>query len=75
MGEIRINLANPQELLEIPGLEPAMVDAILHHRAEHGPIRDAIELAKILGATLSAAALASIDFAPAAESATESAGG
>ena len=76
MAQIRINLVNPHELLEIPGIDAPKVRAILDHRVEHGPIQDARELAMILGVDgVSDAALARIDFAPAEESATESAGG
>ena len=76
MGKTRINLANPQELLEIPGLDGVQIGAILRHRVEHGPITDPSELTKLLGpGCLTRATLAHIDFAPAGESATESAGG
>jgi DNA uptake protein ComE-like DNA-binding protein len=36
---VRINLANAQELLELPGLGRAQVEAIVRFRAEHGPSR------------------------------------
>ena len=49
MGKTRITLANPQELLEIPGLHQAEGDTIVRHRAAHGPIGDAAELREILG--------------------------
>ncbi|PYN61577.1 MAG: hypothetical protein DMD90_22760, partial [Candidatus Rokuibacteriota bacterium] len=49
MDKTRINLANPQELLELPGLHEAAGDAIVRHRGQHGPIGDAIELTQILG--------------------------
>jgi competence protein ComEA len=45
--KVRINLANAEELLELPGLGPAQAAAIVRHRADHGPIRDAAELATI----------------------------
>ena len=45
---VRVNLANAQELLELPGLSPAEVEVIVRFRAEHGPIRDADQLARIL---------------------------
>jgi hypothetical protein len=48
MGETRINLANLQELLELPGVHQAAGDAIVRHRGQHGPIMDAIELTQIL---------------------------
>ena len=49
MHRTRINLANPQELLELPGIRQAEADAIIRHRAQHGPISDAAELMQILG--------------------------
>ena len=45
---VRVNLANAQELLELPGLSPAEVELIVRFRAEHGPIGDADQLARIL---------------------------
>jgi predicted DNA-binding helix-hairpin-helix protein len=50
MHRVRVNLANPAELLELPGIGPEQARAILRHRAEHGPIKDANELAVILHA-------------------------
>jgi DNA uptake protein ComE-like DNA-binding protein len=76
MGRTQINVANPQELLAIPGIDGAKVDTILRDRDEHGPISNSAELAKLLGqGSLTTAALAHIDFAPAGDSAPESAGG
>jgi len=48
MGKVRINLANEQELLELPGLGAAGAAAIVRFRSEHGPIRDAAHLGSIL---------------------------
>lgn len=45
---VRVNLANPAELLELPGIGPEQVRAILTFRAEHGPIKDAGQLTAIL---------------------------
>jgi hypothetical protein len=45
---VRVNLANPAELLELPSIGPEQARAILKFRAEHGPIQDAGQLAKIL---------------------------
>jgi DNA uptake protein ComE-like DNA-binding protein len=42
------NLANARELLELPGLSAAEVEIIVRFRAEHGPIGDADQLARIL---------------------------
>ena len=49
-NKVRINLVNPAELLELPGIGPEQAGAILRFRAEHGPIKDPDDLAKILGA-------------------------
>jgi hypothetical protein len=46
--KVRVNLANAQELLELPGLDPTLVAAIVRFRSEHGPIKDADQLATIL---------------------------
>jgi len=34
---VRVNLANAQELLELPGLSPTEVELIVRFRADHGP--------------------------------------
>ena len=47
--KVRVNLANPLELQELPGVGPRQVEAILKFRAEHGPIQDERQLAAILG--------------------------
>ncbi len=75
MEKTPINLANPQELLEIPGIDRTKADAIVRHRAEHGPIRDALELGGIVGAaTVTDALLSHVDFAPALSTAPEAPG-
>ena len=75
MDKTRINLANPQELLEIPGLDSTTADAILRHRAEHGPIRDAAELAKIVGSpSMTSDLLRHVDFEPAETTSPEAPG-
>jgi hypothetical protein len=75
MDRTRINIANPQELLEIPGVDPTGRDAILRYRAEHGPIRSAAELAQLLGQSQAQPAwTAEVDFAPADETAPEAPG-
>lgn len=72
---VRINLANPMELLELSGLSPQQAMAIIKFRAEHGAIRDAAELARILsGWRLSEADLERLDFDPADSTAPESPG-
>jgi len=47
-NKVRVNLANPAELFELPGVGPEQVRAILAFRAEHGPIQNASQLAEIL---------------------------
>ena len=75
MVKTRINQANPQELLEIPGMDATGRDAIVRHRADHGPIRNADELAKVLGrAAANAAWAGEIDFDPADDTAPEAPG-
>ena len=49
LTKVRVNLANPLELLELPGVGQQEAEAILTFRAEHGPIRDACQLTEILG--------------------------
>ena len=73
--KVRINLANAQELLELPGLGPAQVAAIVRFRSEHGPIKDAHQLATILsGFPLTDALRARADFSPADATAPEAPG-
>jgi DNA uptake protein ComE-like DNA-binding protein len=73
--KVRVNTANPQELLEVPGLRPDEADAIVRFRVEHGPIEDAEQLSRILGGKeLSAAARQQIDFEPANQTAPEAPG-
>ena len=75
MEKIRINLANPKELLELPGLHQAAGDAIVRHRAQHGPISGATELTQILGSqVVTPALLALVDFQPAEATAAEAPG-
>ena len=75
MDKTRINLANAQELLELPGIHQAAGDTIMRHRAEHGPIGGATELTQILGPQIvTPALLAHIDFEPAAATAAEAPG-
>lgn len=75
MYKVRVNLANPLELLEIPGIDSAQADAIVRFRSEHGPIRDAGELAKVLGdSPVPESVLAHVDFNPAEATAPEAPG-
>src|SRR2546426_48461 len=73
--KVRINLASRQELLELPGLGPQQAEAIVKFRAEHGPIKDAQQLATVLGSSPSAGALwEQADFSPADATAPEAPG-
>jgi hypothetical protein len=75
MDMTRINLANPQELLEMPEIHRAAGDAIVRHRGQHGPIGDAIELTQILWPEIvTPASLAHVDFQPAGATAAEAPG-
>jgi DNA uptake protein ComE-like DNA-binding protein len=73
--KIRVNTANPQELLEVPGLRPDEADAIVRFRAEHGPISNADQLSRVLGGKeLSPDVRQRIDFDPANPTAPEAPG-
>lgn len=72
---VRVNVANPMELLELPGIGPAEAKAILRFRAEHGPIRDAAELARILGGRpVTELEAELVDFTPSGDTAPEAPG-
>jgi len=74
-NKVRVNLANPAELLEIPGIGPEQVRAILTYRAEHGPIQDANQLASILGTWPVAETIWDrVEFAPSESTAPEAPG-
>jgi hypothetical protein len=74
-NKVRVNLVNPAELLELPGIGPEQARAILEFRAEHGPICDAGQLAKILRAWPVAEALwERVEFDPAESTAPEAPG-
>jgi len=74
-NKIRVNLANEQELLELPGIGAREAAAIVRFRSEHGPIADAAGLARVLGNRPLAAGLgARADFAPADSTAPEAPG-
>ena len=72
--KVRVNTANPQELLELPGLRPDEAEAIIRYRAEHGPIADAAQLSHVLGGKELGAAAQEIDFDPANQTAPEAPG-
>jgi len=74
-AKVQVNLANPAELLELPGVGPEQVRAILDFRAVHGPILNAAELAAILRAwPVSDAIWDRVDFDPSAGTAPEAPG-
>jgi DNA uptake protein ComE-like DNA-binding protein len=74
-SRVRVNLANAQELLELPGLGPTEVEAIVRFRAEHGPIRDADQLARILsGHPIHEMLKERVDFSPSDTTAPEAPG-
>jgi len=74
-AKVRVNLVNALELLELPGLGPAQADAIIRFRAEHGPIKDAEQLATILqGFRVTDALRERADFSPADSTAPEAPG-
>ena len=73
--KVRVNTANPQELLELPGLRPDEAEAIIRFRVEHGPIADAAQLSRVLGGReLDEAARQQMDFEPANPTAPEAPG-
>jgi competence ComEA-like helix-hairpin-helix protein len=73
-NKIRINTANPQELLEIPGIDKSQADAIVRFRSEHGPIKDASQLSAILGNRSVDSMSSNVDFSPATATAAEAPG-
>lgn len=74
-NKVRINMANPGELCELPGVGREQADTILRFRAEHGPIRDAVQLCRVLGwPALDATVAERVDFAPADTTAPEAPG-
>jgi len=74
-NRVRVNLANPAELLELPGIGPEQAHAIVSFRAEHGPIQDANQLAAILRAWPVADAIwERVEFEPAESTAPEAPG-
>jgi DNA uptake protein ComE-like DNA-binding protein len=73
-NKVRVNLANPAELLELPGIGPEQVRAIITFRAEHGPIQDASQLAKILGTPIAPATWERVEFDPSESTAPEAPG-
>ena len=73
--KVRVNLASEQELLELPGLDPTQVAVIVRFRSEHGPIKDADQLATILrGFPLGETLRERSDFSPSDSTAPEAPG-
>lgn len=72
--KVRINLANEQELMELPGLRAEQAAAIVRHRSEHGPIESAGALARVLGGPVREDVRARVDFSPSADTAPEAPG-
>jgi DNA uptake protein ComE-like DNA-binding protein len=73
-NKIRVNTANPQELLEIQGLDATQADAIVRFRSEHGPIKDAAQLSSILGNRPVESLSSQLDFSPSTDTAAEAPG-
>ncbi len=72
---VRVNTANHLELLELPGIGRAQVEAIIRFRAEHGPITSESELSRVLGwRTLDQTLAEQVDFAPSESTAPEAPG-
>jgi hypothetical protein len=46
---VRVNVANPSELLELRGVGPEQAERIEKFRGEYGPIGDESELSRVLG--------------------------
>ena len=46
---INVNIASVSELDELPGIGPALAEAIIAYREEHGPFESAEELMKVYG--------------------------
>ena len=62
-------------LRQLPGVSPDQVEAIVRYRAEHGPIRDAAQLAAIIGASDASERLSLYaTFAPSDDTAPEAPG-
>jgi len=73
--KVRLNQANRMELLELPGVGPEQAAAIVKFRAEHGPITNAAQLAKVLSDwPVTAALWQHVDFDPAESTAPEAPG-
>jgi competence ComEA-like helix-hairpin-helix protein len=75
MTKVRVNLANPSELCEIPGIQRSQADAIVKFRSEHGPIKNFGQLTEVMGGqTLAEGTHEHLDFDPADTTAPEAPG-
>ena len=71
-NKIRINLANEQELMELPGVGRTQAAAIVRHRSQHGPIEGPEALASVLGAgALDDVVRSRVEFSPSITTAPE----
>ncbi len=73
-NKVRVNLANALELRQLPGVSPEQVEAIVKFRAEHGPIKDAAQLAAVIGASDASRLSPSLDFSQSDSTAPEAPG-
>lgn len=49
LGAVNLNTASRDELLAVPGIGPTKAQAILDHRAAHGPFRSVDDLKEVKG--------------------------
>lgn len=49
LGAVNLNTASRDELLAVPGIGPTKAQAILDHRAAHGPFRSVDDLREVKG--------------------------
>lgn len=73
--KVKLNLANPFELQDLPGIGPEQADAIIRFRAEHGPILDAGQLRAVLkGWPIADAVWEQVEFDPSITTSPEAPG-
>ena len=49
LGAVNLNTASRDELLAVPGIGPTKAQAILDHRAAHGPFKSVDDLKQVKG--------------------------
>lgn len=49
LGAVNLNTASRDELLAVPGIGPTKAQAILDHRAAHGPFKSVDDLKEVKG--------------------------